>query len=110
MAEPFWREVVGGFDGGERLVESMLAADEEPAAVGLVEEREHREEPEAVSHVAHLAEQFANHYWVHGTLPPEGTARHMFEVAEENDRIAEERAVEERAEAGDSRAHWRSAL
>jgi hypothetical protein len=105
--EPYWREALSGMDGGEQIVEAVIGADEEPAA-RRVEEREHHDEPEAGSHVAHLAEEFARHYATHGVLPPAELAEHMFETARENDEFAAERAVEERAATGD--AHWRFAV
>src|SRR4051794_20672716 len=103
MAE-YWRDTLAGMVGGNAIVESVLGADELPAA-RRVEEREHRDEHEPASCVEAVAAEFARHFHTHGVLPP---AEHMFEVAEENDRIAEERAVEESGATGD--AHWRFAV
>src|SRR3954447_4851232 len=110
MGEPYWREVVAGFAGGERLIESLLAADDEAPATGAVEERHEDNEFEPVSHVHAVAEEFANHFRVTGALPPPALAASMFETARANDEFAAERAVQKRAEAGDGGAHWRVAL
>jgi hypothetical protein len=101
--DAYWRKVLG-----PQVVESVLAGDQEPPAGGHVRDREHRDEREPASHVAAVAEEFANHFRVHGVLPPPEVAEQMFATAREHDEFAAERAVEERA--ATRHAHWRTAL